>query len=127
VSGGEPAAREDASAGFAIAYEDAHVLVVDKSAGVVVHPARGHREGTLSQLLARTAAGGGVGGDPDRPGIVHRLDRDTSGLLIVARSSARSSAGRSSANTSRSCTVARRRARARSTRRSVAMRACARA
>jgi 23S rRNA pseudouridine1911/1915/1917 synthase len=51
-----------------------------------VHPARGHREGTLSQLLAGVTGGGGVGGDPNRPGIVHRLDRDTSGLLVVARS-----------------------------------------
>jgi 23S rRNA pseudouridine1911/1915/1917 synthase len=71
--------------GFEVLYEDEHLLVVDKAAGVVVHPARGHTEGTLSQLLAATAAGG-VGGDPDRPGIVHRLDRDTSGLLLVARS-----------------------------------------
>jgi 23S rRNA pseudouridine1911/1915/1917 synthase len=68
--------------GFRIAYEDEHLLVVDKDAGVVVHPARGHTEGTLSQLLAGSAAGG----DPARAGIVHRLDRDTSGLLLVARS-----------------------------------------
>jgi 23S rRNA pseudouridine1911/1915/1917 synthase len=68
--------------GFRIAYEDADVLVVDKAAGIVVHPARGHGEGTLSQLLAGSAAGG----DPERAGIVHRLDRDTSGLLVVARS-----------------------------------------
>ncbi len=68
--------------GFTIAYEDEHLLVVDKGPGVVVHPARGHREGTLAQLLAGTAAGG----DPERAGIVHRLDRDTSGLLVVARS-----------------------------------------
>jgi 23S rRNA pseudouridine1911/1915/1917 synthase len=68
---------------FAIAYEDEHLLVIDKPAGLVVHPARGHREGTLAQLLAGTAAGGG---DPARAGIVHRLDRDTSGLLVVARS-----------------------------------------
>jgi 23S rRNA pseudouridine1911/1915/1917 synthase len=67
---------------FAIAYEDEHLLVVDKGPGVVVHPARGHREDTLSQLLADSASGG----DPERAGIVHRLDRDTSGLLVVARS-----------------------------------------
>jgi 23S rRNA pseudouridine1911/1915/1917 synthase len=67
-----------------IAWEDEYLLVVDKPAGLVVHPARGHREGTLSQLLTDTV-GGVAGGDPDRPGIVHRLDRDTSGLLVVAR------------------------------------------
>jgi 23S rRNA pseudouridine1911/1915/1917 synthase len=67
---------------FTIAYEDQHLLVVDKGAGLVVHPARGHREATLSQLLAGSAAGG----DPERAGIVHRLDRDTSGLLLVSRS-----------------------------------------
>jgi 23S rRNA pseudouridine1911/1915/1917 synthase len=68
-----------------IVWQDEHLLVVDKPAGLVVHPARGHREGTLSQLLAGLAAGGVGGGDPDRPGIVHRLDRDTSGLMVVAR------------------------------------------
>ncbi len=68
-----------------IAWQDEHLLVVDKPAGLVVHPARGHRDGTLSQLLTDTV-GGVAGGDPDRPGIVHRLDRDTSGLLVVARS-----------------------------------------
>jgi 23S rRNA pseudouridine1911/1915/1917 synthase len=67
---------------FQIVYEDEHLLVVDKAAGVVVHPAKGHREDTLSQLLAGSVAGG----DPERAGIVHRLDRDTSGLLVVARS-----------------------------------------
>jgi 23S rRNA pseudouridine1911/1915/1917 synthase len=67
---------------FSIPYEDEHLLVVDKGAGLVVHPARGHRHGTLSQLLDGIAAGG----DPGRAGIVHRLDRDTSGLLVVARS-----------------------------------------
>jgi 23S rRNA pseudouridine1911/1915/1917 synthase len=67
---------------FTIAYEDEHLLVVDKGPGLVVHPARGQREGTLAQLLAGSAAGG----DPERAGIVHRLDRDTSGLLVVSRS-----------------------------------------
>jgi 23S rRNA pseudouridine1911/1915/1917 synthase len=70
------------SAKFTIPYEDEHLLVVDKGAGLVVHPARGHRQGTLSQLLDGIAAGG----EPERAGIVHRLDRDTSGLLVVARS-----------------------------------------
>jgi 23S rRNA pseudouridine1911/1915/1917 synthase len=70
---------------FAVAYEDEHLLVVDKPAGVVVHPGRGHRDGTLAQALAGRAAGGE---DASRAGIVHRLDRDTSGLLVVARSDA---------------------------------------
>ncbi len=66
--------------GLEIVWQDEHLLVVEKPAGLVVHPARGHREGTLSQLLSGTAAGG----EPERAGIVHRLDRDTSGLLVVA-------------------------------------------
>jgi 23S rRNA pseudouridine1911/1915/1917 synthase len=75
----EPEPRE-----LRIAYEDEHLLVVDKPAGMVVHPSAGHAEGTLVQaLLARGIAGGDL---PERPGIVHRLDRDTSGLLVVARS-----------------------------------------
>ena len=69
---------------FAVAYEDEHLLVVDKPAGVVVHPSAGHALGTLVHgLLAHAAAGGE---EHERPGIVHRLDRDTSGLLVVARS-----------------------------------------
>ena len=70
---------------FRVAFEDEHLLVVDKPAGVVVHPGRGHMTGTLAQALADRAAGGD---DPHRPGIVHRLDRDTSGLLVVAKSDA---------------------------------------
>jgi 23S rRNA pseudouridine1911/1915/1917 synthase len=66
-----------------IAYEDDDLLVVDKPAGLVVHPAPGHATGTLVHgLLAHAVAGGD---EPERPGIVHRLDRDTSGLLVVAR------------------------------------------
>jgi 23S rRNA pseudouridine1911/1915/1917 synthase len=70
---------------FAVPYEDEHLLVVDKPAGVVVHPARGHLSGTLAQALEGTAAGGDDGW---RAGLVHRLDRDTSGLLVVAKSDA---------------------------------------
>lgn len=70
---------------YRAAYEDEHLLVVDKPAGVVVHPARGHRTGTLAQALAGRAHGGP---EPWRAGIVHRLDRDTSGLLVVAKSEA---------------------------------------
>jgi len=70
---------------FRVVWEDEHLLVVDKPAGVVVHPGAGIRGGTLAQALAGRAAGGH---DPERAGIVHRLDRDTSGLLVVARSDA---------------------------------------
>jgi 23S rRNA pseudouridine1911/1915/1917 synthase len=66
---------------FGISYEDEDLLVIDKPAGLVVHPGPGNRSGTLSQALAGIAGGG----DPERPGIVHRLDKDTSGLMIVAR------------------------------------------
>ena len=85
VTGAAAAAPEApvADARFAVAWEDEHLLVIDKPAGVVVHPARGHGQGTLAQALAGVAAGGA---EPDRAGIVHRLDRDTSGLLVVARS-----------------------------------------
>lgn len=82
----EPAAAEPGVAPpeLTVAYEDEHLLVVDKAAGVVVHPARGRAGGgTLAHALA---AAGAEGGEEDRPGIVHRLDRDTSGLLVVARS-----------------------------------------
>jgi 23S rRNA pseudouridine1911/1915/1917 synthase len=84
---------------FKIAFQDEHVIVVDKAPGVVVHPARGHRENTLAQLLAPLLADAGDAADAEvedattgeddveaqRRGIVHRLDRDTSGLLVVAR------------------------------------------
>jgi 23S rRNA pseudouridine1911/1915/1917 synthase len=71
------------TAEFRVAWEDEHLIVIDKPPGVVVHPARGHRTGTLAQALTGRAAGGE---DPARAGIVHRLDRDTSGLMVVARS-----------------------------------------
>jgi 23S rRNA pseudouridine1911/1915/1917 synthase len=66
---------------FEIVFEDESLIVVDKPTGLVVHPAPGNRTGTLSQALVGRAAGG----DPERPGIVHRLDKETSGLLVVAR------------------------------------------
>ena len=65
-----------------IVWQDEHLAVVDKPAGLVVHPGAGHAGDTLVDALAGFVAGG----DPERPGIVHRLDRDTSGLLVVARS-----------------------------------------
>lgn len=71
-----------------VVYEDDDLLVIDKPAGLVVHPGAGQRTGTLVQgLLARYPELVGVGVDPARPGIVHRLDKGTSGLLLVARSS----------------------------------------
>jgi 23S rRNA pseudouridine1911/1915/1917 synthase len=73
-------AQEDVQ--FSLVYQDDWLLVVDKPAGVVVHPAPGHEHGTLAQGLVDRGAGGG---HERRPGIVHRLDKDTSGLLIVAR------------------------------------------
>jgi 23S rRNA pseudouridine1911/1915/1917 synthase len=81
----EAPAAEVPDAPYTIAWEDEHLLVVDKPAGVVVHPGAAHRAGTLVQALAGRVAGGD---DPDRPGVVHRLDRDTSGLLLLARSDA---------------------------------------
>lgn len=68
-----------------VVYEDDDVLVINKPQGMVVHPAAGHRGGTLvNALLARGGTLSLVGGD-DRPGIVHRLDKDTSGLIVVAK------------------------------------------
>ena len=69
-----------------IVHADEHLLVIDKPAGLVVHPGAGQRRGTLVHaLLATHPEIRGVGGDPTRPGIVHRLDKGTSGLLLVAR------------------------------------------
>ena len=71
-----------------IVYQDEHLLVVNKAAGMVVHPAPGHRDGTMvNALLWHVPNLSGVGGRA-RPGIVHRLDRDTSGLLVVAKTDA---------------------------------------
>ncbi|MSP82801.1 MAG: RluA family pseudouridine synthase [Alphaproteobacteria bacterium] len=69
-----------------IVHEDAHLIVVDKPAGLVVHPAPGNRSGTLVNALMAHCAGelAGIGG-VERPGIVHRLDKDTSGLIVAAK------------------------------------------
>lgn len=69
-----------------IVYEDEHLIVVDKPAGMVVHPANGNPDGTLVNALLHHCAGqlSGIGGVA-RPGIVHRIDKDTSGLLVVAK------------------------------------------
>jgi 23S rRNA pseudouridine1911/1915/1917 synthase len=72
-----------------VVYEDEHLIVIDKPAGLVVHPAPGHADGTLVNALVRHcgASLSGIGG-VRRPGIVHRLDKDTSGLLVVAKTDA---------------------------------------
>jgi 23S rRNA pseudouridine1911/1915/1917 synthase len=83
-----PTPAPDPGLDVAIAHADEHVIVVDKPAGMVVHPGAGNAGGTLvNGLLARFPEVAAVG-DPDRPGIVHRLDRGTSGLLVVARTPA---------------------------------------
>jgi 23S rRNA pseudouridine1911/1915/1917 synthase len=87
-------AEPDASVAFTTLYEDDDLLVVNKPAGLVVHPARGHWQGTLvNGLLARSSFGHGAADARDptaalRPGIVHRIDKDTSGLLVVAKNEA---------------------------------------
>jgi len=80
----------DPTVDVVVVHEDSDVIVIDKQAGLVVHPGAGHRSGTLVHgLVARypelSALPAEVGSEPDRPGIVHRLDRGTSGLMVVAR------------------------------------------
>ncbi len=86
----ERAPEGDPSVTFEVVYEDRELIVVDKPAGLVVHPGSGHRTGTLVNGLVHRfpevqALPGRLGTDVDRPGIVHRLDRGTSGLMVVAR------------------------------------------
>ena len=85
----EPAHNTPQDIPLNIVFEDEHLLVVDKPAGLVVHPAAGNREGTLVNALLHHCAGrlSGIGGVA-RPGIVHRIDKDTSGLLVVAKTDA---------------------------------------
>ncbi len=82
----EPAHNEPQEIALGIVYEDEHLLVVDKPAGLVVHPAAGNRDGTMVNARLHQCGGSlsGIGGVA-RPGIVHRIDKDTSGLLVVAK------------------------------------------
>jgi 23S rRNA pseudouridine1911/1915/1917 synthase len=82
----EPAHNEPQNIPLKIVFEDEHLLVVDKPAGLVVHPAAGNHDGTLVNALLHHCGGSlsGIGGVA-RPGIVHRIDKDTSGLLVVAK------------------------------------------
>jgi len=69
-----------------VLYEDSHLIVVDKPAGMVVYPAAGHAQGTLMNALAHHCSNLSAPGGPLRPGVVHRLDKDTSGVMVVALS-----------------------------------------
>jgi 23S rRNA pseudouridine1911/1915/1917 synthase len=82
VESEDPQTAAEAAPDVEVVYEDADLLVVEKPAGLVTHPAPGHSGPTLAGALRGRAAGGP---DPERAGIVHRLDRDTSGLLVVAK------------------------------------------
>lgn len=84
-----PAEAQPQDIPLVVAYEDEHLIVVDKPAGLVVHPAAGNADGTLVNALLHHCRGqlSGIGGVA-RPGIVHRIDKDTSGLLVVAKSDA---------------------------------------
>jgi 23S rRNA pseudouridine1911/1915/1917 synthase len=84
-----PAAAAAQDIALVVAYEDGHLIVVNKPAGLVVHPAAGNLDGTLVNALLHHCRGqlSGIGGVA-RPGIVHRIDKDTSGLLVVAKSDA---------------------------------------
>ena len=73
---------------FDVVLEDEHLIVVDKPAGVTVHPGPGHRGDTLIEALVATRPELAAVGDPERPGVVHRLDKDTSGLLVIAKTDA---------------------------------------
>ncbi|HVG80156.1 MAG TPA: RluA family pseudouridine synthase [Patescibacteria group bacterium] len=83
-----PETLEPEPIALTVMHEDEHVLVLDKPTGMVVHPGAGHARGTLAAaVLAHAPGTAGVGG-PRRPGVVHRLDKDTSGLLVIAKTAA---------------------------------------
>jgi len=81
----EPVADEPEAIALAILHEDAHLIVLDKPAGLVVHPATSHARGTLVNALLHHCGGQLAVGGERRPGIVHRLDKDTSGVMVVAK------------------------------------------
>jgi 23S rRNA pseudouridine1911/1915/1917 synthase len=84
----QPIAAAPEDIPLAVLYEDAHLIVIDKPAGIVVHPAPGHTAGTLvNALLSHCTDLSGIGGEL-RPGIVHRLDKDTTGVLVVTKTDA---------------------------------------
>lgn len=89
VPAAAPSAASAQDIPLVVVFEDEHLIVVDKPAGMVVHPAAGNPDGTLVNALLHHCQGGlsGIGGVA-RPGIVHRIDKDTSGLLVVAKSDA---------------------------------------
>lgn len=84
----EPADIEAQSIDLDILYEDDHLLVINKAAGMVVHPAPGHAQGTVVNAVLYHCPNMGEIGGKIRPGIVHRLDKDTSGLLVIAKNDA---------------------------------------
>src|SRR5205085_8391966 len=84
---GRPAVAAEAIP-LTVVYEDTDLLVIDKAPGMVVHPAAGHRSGTLVNALLALGGSWSRAGGVERPGIVHRLDKGTSGLMVVARTDA---------------------------------------
>jgi len=80
-----PAVSEEPFQEVRVVYQDDSLMVVDKPAGMVVHPGPGHRDGTLAQLVQSWGGPWSMAGGEERAGIVHRLDRGTSGLLVLAR------------------------------------------
>ena len=81
----DPIALEGPKVDLAVVFEDDYLAVIDKPSGMVVHPAAGHRDGTLADGLRQRGSTWSYAGGAERPGIVHRLDRDVSGLLVVAK------------------------------------------
>ncbi len=81
-----PVLTETTEASFEVLYVDGDVVVVDKPSGVVTHRGSGHRQGTLADALVKRFPEMAAVGEPERPGVVHRLDRGTSGVLVCARS-----------------------------------------